>query len=210
MLKYLLRYNIMTQANRLKELRKRNGYTLDDISKLTGITRGTYNNYENGKTEPKLETWQKLADYFGVDVAYLQGISDIKDTTLLTFEDLSEFINSPEYKNTISVDNDQDLLKDINNNQLNLSVHLDENIFSIEDKDALKNAVLSLNELALSLNSPDFIKSDRDLDRFKTLLNAIKASKEIIIDNNGKQNNITKNLEYFLEQILSLQNKSDD
>ncbi|KDA50271.1 transcriptional regulator, Cro/CI family [Leuconostoc pseudomesenteroides PS12] len=200
----------MTQANRLKELRKRNGYTLDDISKLTGITRGTYNNYENGKTEPKLETWQKLADYFGVDVAYLQGISDIKDTTLLTFEDLSEFINSPEYKNTISVDNDQDLLKDINNNQLNLSVHLDENIFSIEDKDALKNAVLSLNELALSLNSPDFIKSDRDLDRFKTLLNAIKASKEIIIDNNGKQNNITKNLEYFLEQILSLQNKSDD
>ncbi|EEJ42586.1 helix-turn-helix domain-containing protein [Leuconostoc mesenteroides] len=204
-------------TNRLKELRNRKGLSMKKLSEdlvkkgyFPNITDATLSNYENEKREPKLETWQKLADYFGVDVAYLQGVSNIKDTTLLTFEDLSEFINSPEYKNTISVDNDQDLLKDINNNQLNLSVHLDENIFSIEDKDALKNAVLSLNELALSLNSPDFIKSDRDLDRFKTLLSAIKASKEIIIDNNGKQNNITKSLEYFLEQISSLQNKSDD
>ncbi|ORI41191.1 helix-turn-helix domain-containing protein [Leuconostoc mesenteroides] len=204
-------------TNRLKELRNRKGLSMKKLSEdlvkkgyFPNITDATLSNYENEKREPKLETWQKLADYFGVDVAYLQGVSNIKDTTLLTFEDLSEFINSPEYKNTISVDIDQDLLKDINNNQLNLSVHLDENIFSIEDKDALKNAVLSLNELALSLNSPDFIKSDRDLDRFKTLLSAIKASKEIIIDNNGKQNNITKSLEYFLEQISSLQNKSDD
>ncbi|MGO3528840.1 MAG: helix-turn-helix transcriptional regulator [Leuconostoc mesenteroides] len=200
--------------NRISELRKETNTSQTELAKLLGVTRQAISLYEKwpdkGGREPKLETWQKLADYFGVDVAYLQGVSNIKDTTLLTFEDLSEILNSPEYKNKISVDNDQDLLKDINNNQLNLSVHLDENIFSIEDKDALKNAVLSLNELALSLNSPDFIKSDRDLDRFKTLLNAIKASKEIIIDNNGKQNNITKSLEYFLEQISNLQNKSDD
>lgn len=42
----------------------------------TGIKRGTLNNYENGKTEPKLKIWQKLADYFGVSVSYLQGIED--------------------------------------------------------------------------------------------------------------------------------------
>lgn len=202
-------------ANNIREERQKKRITLETMSEeLTRqgikISADGLAKYERGVREPKLEVWQKLADYFGVSVPYLQGISDIKDKTLFTFEDLSEFLNSPEYKKKISVDNDQDLLKDINNNQLNLSVHLDENIFSIEDKDALKNAVLSLNELALSLNSPDFIKSDRDLDRFKTLLNAIKASKEIIIDNNGKQNNITKSLEYFLEQISSLQNKSDD
>ncbi|CAK1243134.1 Transcriptional regulator [Fructobacillus cardui] len=61
-------------ANRLKELRKEKGYTLNDIAKATGITRGTYNNYENEKTEPKLATWQKLADFFGVSVSHLQGL----------------------------------------------------------------------------------------------------------------------------------------
>lgn len=62
--------------NRLKELRKNKNYTLDDIEELTGIKRGTYSNYENGKTEPKLKTWQKLADFYGVSVPYLQGRYD--------------------------------------------------------------------------------------------------------------------------------------
>lgn len=62
--------------NRLRELREEHGYTLDDIEEKTGINRGTYNNYESGKTEPKLETWEKLAEYFGVTPQYLVGWSD--------------------------------------------------------------------------------------------------------------------------------------
>lgn len=60
--------------NRLKEMRKKHNFTLDDIQKMTGIKRGTYSNYENGNTEPKIETWQKLANFFGVSVPYIQGI----------------------------------------------------------------------------------------------------------------------------------------
>ena len=59
--------------NRLKEMRKKHNFTLDDIQKMTGIKRGTYSNYENGNTEPKIETWQKLANFFDVPVSYLQG-----------------------------------------------------------------------------------------------------------------------------------------
>ena len=57
--------------NRLKELRKSHGYTLDDIENITGIKRGTYSNYENGKTEPKLFVLQHLALFYGVSVPYL-------------------------------------------------------------------------------------------------------------------------------------------
>lgn len=73
--------------NRLKQLRKEKGLTLDEIQSKTGIKRGTYNNYENGVTEPKLETWQKLADFFNVPVDYLLGIS--KDKSTLTIDDLN-------------------------------------------------------------------------------------------------------------------------
>lgn len=59
--------------NRLKELRKQKSLTLDEIAQETGIKRGTYNNYENGKTNPKPEIWEKLAKYFDVPIPYLQG-----------------------------------------------------------------------------------------------------------------------------------------
>lgn len=59
--------------NNLRKLRKQRKLTLDDIQKQTQINRGTYNNYENGTTEPKPETWQALANFFNVSVEYLQG-----------------------------------------------------------------------------------------------------------------------------------------
>lgn len=61
--------------NRLKELRNQRKLTLDDIEEKTGIKRGTYSNYENNKTEPKIETWQKLARFFKVSVPYIQGLT---------------------------------------------------------------------------------------------------------------------------------------
>lgn len=62
--------------NRIKELRNNKNMTLDELSKFTEIKRGTLNNYELGKTEPKLETWKKLADYFNTPILYLMGIDD--------------------------------------------------------------------------------------------------------------------------------------
>lgn len=65
--------------NRLRELRKSKKYTLDDIEKQTGINRGTYNNYESGKTSPKPKTWQALANFFNVSVDYLKGYGYSKE-----------------------------------------------------------------------------------------------------------------------------------
>lgn len=65
--------------NRLRELREAKKYTLDDIERKTGINRGTYNNYESGKTNPKEPTWQALANFFNVSVDYLKGYGYSKD-----------------------------------------------------------------------------------------------------------------------------------
>lgn len=65
--------------NRLKELRNQRKLTLDDIEAKTGIKRGTYSNYENNKTEPKLEIWKKLADFFNVSVPYIKGEIDTQE-----------------------------------------------------------------------------------------------------------------------------------
>lgn len=66
-------------VNRLRELRKKKKYTLDDIEAKTGVKRGTYNNYESGKTEPKPSTWEALANFFNVSVPYLKGYGYSKD-----------------------------------------------------------------------------------------------------------------------------------
>lgn len=68
--------------NRLKELRNSKGLSMKQMSKdlvkkkyFDNITDATLSNYENEKREPKLATWKKLADYFDVDVGYLQGFA---------------------------------------------------------------------------------------------------------------------------------------
>lgn len=73
--------------NRLKEIRTKKGLSLEQVGKGVGLATNTISRYETGKREPKLETWQKLADFFGVSVPYLQGISDIEDLEpVSTFE----------------------------------------------------------------------------------------------------------------------------
>ena len=62
--------------NRIKQLRQKNHLTLKEVSQKVGMANNTLSRYETGKREPKLETWQKLADYFNVSVPYLQGFTD--------------------------------------------------------------------------------------------------------------------------------------
>lgn len=78
--------------NRLKELRKEHGLTLKEVSceldqNKVKISPDALAKYERGDREPKIDTWQKLADFFNVPVDYLLGIS--KDSSTLTIDDLN-------------------------------------------------------------------------------------------------------------------------
>ena len=78
--------------NRLKELRHKKNLTLKEVSSQLEqnnlkISPDALAKYERGDREPKLEIWQKLADFFNVPVDYLLGIS--KDRSTLTIDDLN-------------------------------------------------------------------------------------------------------------------------
>ena len=68
--------------NRIKEIRQEKKLTLKEVSSQLEqnnlkISPDALAKYERGDREPKLETWQKLADFFGVSVPYLQGLDQI-------------------------------------------------------------------------------------------------------------------------------------
>lgn len=66
--------------NRIKEVRKKKGLSLQQVADVVGVGNNTISRYETGKREPKLETWQALANFFDVTVPYLQGIDDKPNT----------------------------------------------------------------------------------------------------------------------------------
>lgn len=51
-----------------EELLKENGVNATAVSKETGVARSVLTDWKKGRYQPKLETLQKLADYFKVDV----------------------------------------------------------------------------------------------------------------------------------------------
>jgi len=63
-------------ADRLKECRKHIGKTQREVADDLGTSEVGYQNYEISKREPKIETLNKLADYFDVSLDYLTGRID--------------------------------------------------------------------------------------------------------------------------------------
>lgn len=64
--------------NRLKELRKSKGLSIEELSKELknkgdNVSASAIQKYERGRRNPKIETWKKIANYFGVSVDYLRG-----------------------------------------------------------------------------------------------------------------------------------------
>ena len=62
--------------NKIRELRKANGYTLKQLGVLIGVGESTVSQYENEKRQPDNATLIKLASIFGVSVDYLLGVDD--------------------------------------------------------------------------------------------------------------------------------------
>ena len=73
----------MNFATRLKDLRKREKLTQEELALKINKTRSTIAGYETERKQPDYETLKTLASFFDVTVDYLIGHSDVsklKDT----------------------------------------------------------------------------------------------------------------------------------
>lgn len=90
---------------KLKELRKANGYTQDYVASFLGIVRQTYSHYETGKRTPNYDILYKLARLYNIsidDIIQLTVIpaelEEYNYTQTPTNEDLSgylDYLNNP-------------------------------------------------------------------------------------------------------------------
>ena len=59
--------------NRLQELRQKAGLTQKELAQKIEVTPQLVSTYERGTRNPKIDSLQKIADFFGVSIQYLQG-----------------------------------------------------------------------------------------------------------------------------------------
>lgn len=70
------------------QLLERSGKKASDVSKATGIPSSTFSDWKKGKSSPKTEKLQKIADYFGVSVKYLMTGKEEPEEKKNPFSDL--------------------------------------------------------------------------------------------------------------------------
>ena len=82
--------------NRLAALIKQRGKTQKYVLEQLGISKSTFDGWRQRGSTPNAETVQKIADYFGVSVAYLLGKEDKEEAAteaagaIPNFEKLTE------------------------------------------------------------------------------------------------------------------------
>ena len=62
----------MTMYEIYEKLRDSKGVKDATVAKATGIGKSTFTDWKNGRSSPKGEKLQKIADYFGVPAEYLR------------------------------------------------------------------------------------------------------------------------------------------
>ena len=73
-------YSISLSSERLKELRLKHGYTMQDIAKKIDLkSHGTYSDIEHGKNILTSINALKLAKLYNVSLDYIYGLSNNED-----------------------------------------------------------------------------------------------------------------------------------
>ena len=79
-------------SKRLKELREEHGLSLRELAEKCGLSKSAVHLYELGTRNPKREALEEFACFFNVDMDYLLGKTDVKNSAadLLGYNSLAE------------------------------------------------------------------------------------------------------------------------
>ncbi|AIC94647.1 MULTISPECIES: helix-turn-helix domain-containing protein [Shouchella] len=77
-------------SKRLKQLRKEQKLTQEQLGRLINVTKVSISGYENGNRTPDTDTINRIADVFGVTTDYLFGRTDRRKPAFLYEPDLTE------------------------------------------------------------------------------------------------------------------------
>ena len=77
----------------LKECRKNKGLTQYDASKIIGVARTTYADYENGKIQPPIDKIRKICDWLDMPLDKLMNI-EYADYSELDYKPEPEIVNA--------------------------------------------------------------------------------------------------------------------
>ena len=67
------------QSNRIKDLREDSDRTQQEIADYLCVAQNTYCNYENGRHQIPIPLLIKLAGYYGVNLEYMLGLTDVRE-----------------------------------------------------------------------------------------------------------------------------------
>ncbi len=71
----------MKIADKIRQQRRLENITQEELSGLVGVSLKTIQRWENGERSPRIQEIQKLADILSVPVEYLINSNDMSDST---------------------------------------------------------------------------------------------------------------------------------
>lgn len=98
----MLEYNCAKKegevVNRIKELREKKKMSIDQLSKElkkkgVSISPASISKYEREERNPKIDKWIQLANFFGVSVSYLKGITQSRRGNLEHYQRATAMLN---------------------------------------------------------------------------------------------------------------------
>ncbi len=97
-------------GKRLKELRKRAGYTQEKLAEKVGIEPPNISKIENGIHFPQSDKLLKFANAFGVDIMALFELDEPKDPDTL-LKEIYEYLETTDVRNIEFVHNFINILR---------------------------------------------------------------------------------------------------
>lgn len=85
-------------GKRIKELRKSNGYTQEEVAEKIGIEPTNLSKMENGLHFPQSEKLEKLANLFNINIMDLFDFEHFQEKEVL-IKEINNYLNSTSSKN---------------------------------------------------------------------------------------------------------------